>query len=201
MIKLTTPATASAPYTAEAPPVTTSTRSMSVAGTKFRSGAVLLGLPEGVPMCRRRPSISTRVRLARRPRRSTVAVPVAPLEMAEPWEANTCGSWFTRSSVRVMPRIITSWEPTVVTGLTLSRLGDGMRVPVTTTSATSSAPAAAWATAGPAAVSVRPQIIDDAMRRARTDWLFTIVFPPQITDHSVDLHPQVKVSRPPSGTR
>ena len=79
MMKFTTPATASAPYTAEAPPVTTSTRSIRLAGMKFRSGAVLTAPAAGVPGWRRRPSIRTSVRLAPRPRRSTVAVPVAPL--------------------------------------------------------------------------------------------------------------------------
>ncbi len=82
MMKLTTPATASAPYTAEAPPVRTSTRSTRGVGMKFRSAAtaeVLVSDAVGLPACRRRPSISTTVRTAPRPRRLTVAVPCEPL--------------------------------------------------------------------------------------------------------------------------
>src|SRR5262249_767351 len=50
----------------------------------------------------------------------------------------TCGSWLRMSAVTGRPPRVTSCAPTTCTGLTLSRFGDGMRVPVTTTSATSS---------------------------------------------------------------
>ena len=60
MMKLTTPATASAPYTDEAPPVSTSARLISDDGMKLRSAAwvVLFGSPGTM----RRPLISARVR-------------------------------------------------------------------------------------------------------------------------------------------
>ncbi len=69
-LKFTTPATASAPYTAEAPPVMISTPSIAEVGMVFRSitRAALAGWA-------RRPSSSTRVRLAPRPRRFTVEMP------------------------------------------------------------------------------------------------------------------------------
>ena len=99
MMKLTTPPTASAPYTDEAPPVSTSTRLISWAGMKLRSGT---GLPVS-PGWRRRPLTSTRLRLEPRPRRLTVAVPEAPFEMFEPCAAKDCGSELIRSSVRLVP--------------------------------------------------------------------------------------------------
>jgi len=61
-MKLTTPATASAPYVDEAPPVRMSTRFTRKAGMKFRSGEIEPVSPPGM----RRPSIRTRVRLAPR---------------------------------------------------------------------------------------------------------------------------------------
>src|SRR5438094_945649 len=69
---------------------------------------------------------------------------------------------------------------TEVTGDTLVRLGVGMRVPVTTISETSALPlAGAAAAAALAWVAHRPemaapQIIDDAIRRARTVGLLKI---------------------------
>ena len=65
--KLTTPASASAPYTAEAPPVIVSTRSMAADGIVFKStiSAAFAG-------CARRPSTSTSVRFAPMPRRLTL---------------------------------------------------------------------------------------------------------------------------------
>ena len=67
---------ASEPYTAEAPPLTTSTRFTSAAGMLFRSATGVAGSP-GIM---RRPSTRTRVRVEPRPRRFTVAVPVEPFE-------------------------------------------------------------------------------------------------------------------------
>ena len=75
MMKFTTPAMASEPYTAEAPPVTTSMRSISAAGIWLMSGEGF-GLPVlGSPTPSRRPSTSTRVRCGPRPRRFTVVMP------------------------------------------------------------------------------------------------------------------------------
>ncbi len=107
---------------------------------KFRSGTGGLAEKAGSPGSMRLPSIRTRVRVTPRLRRSTVAVPVEPLPMAEPWPANACGRLLTRSSIRVAPVSLISALETVVTGLTAVRLADGIRVPVTTTSCT--APAA-----------------------------------------------------------
>ena len=145
MMKLTTPATASAPYTAEAPPVRMSTRSTSEVGMKFRSAETAPIDEVGLPPISRRPSISTRVRDEPRPRRLTVAVPLEPLETLEPWAAKACGRLLTRSSIRVTPWALMSAEVTEVTGATLVRFGVGMRVPVTTISETSPAAAAAAA--------------------------------------------------------
>src|SRR5258706_11443408 len=75
--------------------------------------------------------MSTRVRVAPRLRRFTVAVPVAPLEIEAPKSANTCGRLFRMSSMRVTPSILMSCAVTTATGLVLSMFGDGMRVPVT----------------------------------------------------------------------
>src|SRR5688572_1182673 len=61
-----------------------------------------------------------------------------------------------------------------VTGLTLSRFGDGMRVPVTTTSETSSE-VSVWAIAcDDRPIRAAPQIIEDANRRSRMDLNFTV---------------------------
>ena len=97
--KLTTPVTASAPYTDEAPPVSTSTRFTSADGMKFRSGEI----SHASPATMRRPLISTRVRSEPRLRRSTVAVPDAPLAMVEFCAEKTCGICRTTSSRRSTP--------------------------------------------------------------------------------------------------
>ncbi len=156
-----------------APPVSTSTWSTSGAGMKLMSGDEP-PLKVGSPGPRRRPSISTRVRCEPRPRRLTLAVPVAPFEMLELIPANTCGSWFSRSAVWVVPVSLTSSLLTTWTGLELVRFGCGMREPVTTISPTV-APGAGvlCANAWPPATSAAPQIMDEAKRRARVDWMFT----------------------------
>ena len=115
---------------------------------KFRSAATLVEF--GSPGISRRLSISTRVRDDPRPRRLTEATPVAPLVIEEPWPANTCGRLFMMSSIRVTPCALMSAFPTVVTGATEVRLGDGMRVPVTTISDTSPLAASAAASAAKA---------------------------------------------------
>src|SRR3954451_9303066 len=131
MMKLTTPETASAPYTDEAPPVRTSTRLISDDGMKLMSATEPW---RGSPGCRRRPLTSTRVRCDPRPRRFTDAVPVEPFDTFEPCAANDCGSELIRSSVRVVPWSFTSWLDSTVTGLAEVRFGCGMRVPVMTMS-------------------------------------------------------------------
>ncbi len=80
MMKLTTPPIASDPYAADAPPVSTSTRSTIAAGIWLRSAAADAEVMP--PYGMRRPSTSTSVRGEPRPRRLTVAVPVAPLRDA-----------------------------------------------------------------------------------------------------------------------
>ena len=57
-----------------------------------------------------------------------MAVPVAPLEIDEPWPANTCGRELVMSSTRVTPWALISALPTVVTGAIEVRFGDGIRV-------------------------------------------------------------------------
>src|SRR3569833_2864256 len=147
---------------------------------KFRSGAMPPApmADVGLPGCTRLPSIRTRVRLAPRPRRFTVAVPLELLETVEPWAAKDCGRLFSRSSTRATPWALMSAEVTEVTGATLVRFGVGMRVPVTTISETS-LPAAASAAAAEAWVAERPrkatpQIIEEASRRSRTFWIFKV---------------------------
>ncbi len=70
-MKFTTPPTASAPYTAEAPPVITSTRSIRAEGMVLTSVTIR-------PFCgiSRRPSASTRFRFGPRPRRLRVEMPM-----------------------------------------------------------------------------------------------------------------------------
>ena len=103
MMKFTTPATASEPYTAEAPPVRMSTRCTRAVGMKFRSAAMEPIAAVGLPACSRLPSIRTTVRFDPNPRRLTVAVPLEPLETLEPWVANACGRLLIRSSIRLTP--------------------------------------------------------------------------------------------------
>ncbi len=130
-------------------------------------------LKVGSPGPRRRPSISTRVRASPRPRRLTLAVPVAPLEMLELSPANTCGSWFSRSAVWVVPVSFTSWLPTTVIGLVLVRFGVGIREPVTTSSL--DGVGVVWARAWPpTARAAAPQMTEDAKRRARVDLIFNL---------------------------
>ena len=79
MMKLTTPATASAPYTAEAPPVITSTRSIHSTGMVLTSTAEE---PEVAPTWRR-PLTSTSVREVPMPRRSIRPTPAVPMKRVE----------------------------------------------------------------------------------------------------------------------
>ena len=92
--KFTTPATASDPYTAEAPPVSTSTRSMSAVGMLLMSTE-----PPWVVGTARVPLMSTRVRLEPRPRRSTVAVPLPGLFEVRSKPGTICGMVLSSCSV------------------------------------------------------------------------------------------------------
>src|SRR5580658_4167185 len=139
-MKFTTPATASAPYTADAPPVRMSTRSISAAGIWLMSEK--LRPPSAEPGPRRRPSTRVSVRWLPRPRRSMVAVPSAPLEVVEFMPANTMGRLLSTSSTRVSPVCCRSTADTVVIGLMEVSLGVDRRDPVTTTSSTGAAAAA-----------------------------------------------------------
>src|SRR3569833_1764311 len=200
MMKLTTPATASAPYTAEAPPVSTSTRSTRAVGMKFRSAATGAMEDVGLPAMRRLPSISTRVRLGPRPRRLTVAVPSEALETLEPWAAKDCGRLLIRSSTRVTPWALMSAEVTEVTGVMLVRFGVGMRVPVTTISETSLL-AAASAAAAEAWVADRPrkatpQIIEEANRRSLMFWIFYVFILQRSACDGVARSPTIASPRP-----
>jgi hypothetical protein len=100
---------------------------MSAEGMVLMSGAVANRSPRGS----RLPSTSTRVRLEPRPRRFTVEVPVAPLDSICPISANTWGIWFRMSDTLVSPVILMSCWVMIDTGLSLSRVCNGMREPVT----------------------------------------------------------------------
>ena len=80
--KLTTPATASEPYTEDAPPVKTSTLSKSNVGMVLRSAQFP---PPVVPGTILLPFIRTNVLEQPRFLRLTVAVPLEPLELVMDW--------------------------------------------------------------------------------------------------------------------
>jgi len=98
--KFTTPAMASGPYTAEAPPVITSTLAMAEAGIVLTSttSAALAGWA-------RRPSIRMRLRLVPRPRRFSVAAPGVLVALFWMLEENcvpagtNCGIWLSTDSM------------------------------------------------------------------------------------------------------
>ena len=134
-----TPAMASEPYTAEAPPVTTSTRSIRPAGMVPMSTT-----PEVDEAGTRSPSTRIRVRCGPRPRRSRVE------KDSPPWLFDTrvlpgmiCGSSLSRVSTVTVPVRSNCSALTVVTGLGASRSGRAMREPVTTIASSSSAAAGA----------------------------------------------------------
>ena len=129
VMKFTTPEMASEPYTAEAPPVTMSIRSMIGAGMRLMSTA-----PEVPNGGKRLPSISTSVRLEPKPRRLMVAAPGLPLLMNSVEPGRNCGSWrswLSRLTVFSCSRVS---AVTVVIGLVETASGFAMRVPVTVTS-------------------------------------------------------------------
>ena len=132
-MKLTTPPTASAPYTADAPPVISSTRWIAAAGIMFVSTniAALVG-------CARLPSISTRLRFGPRPRRLTNDPPIVLFAVC--WTSvvvncvmagMNCGNWFRIVST---PIVLVAWNAAssiVVIGRWPSKSRRWMREPVT----------------------------------------------------------------------
>jgi hypothetical protein len=131
-MRFTTPATASEPQAAEAPPVTTSTRSIMMVGMTFRSTR-----PVAVEGVKRSRSTSTRVRLAPRLRRFTRFRPeltelcaVEAGVVAEP----KAGTVFRKSATLVVPDFCSSCSPTVVVGVGAVKPARSTRDAVTTSS-------------------------------------------------------------------
>ena len=91
--KFTTPATASDPYAAEAPPVTMSTPSMSACGMAFVSTG-----PSRIPETKRLPSTSVSVRCAPRPRRSSMFLPALATFVVLVAGVSVARSWGSRLS-------------------------------------------------------------------------------------------------------
>src|SRR6478672_1956293 len=130
-MKLTTPATASEPYTAELPPVTTSTRSMRSVGIVF----VSTRKSPTLPVMWRRPLTSTSVRDSPRPRRSRMLRPLVPMKRVEfAWlkVERSDGRSFRRSPTLTSPVMVSSSALIDVIGTGDSRFGRRMRDPVTT---------------------------------------------------------------------
>ena len=137
-MKLATPLTASAPYRAEAPPVTTSTRSIMLAGSMLRSTPEVPGM-EGTW---RRPSTRVRVRCTPIPRRSSALMPGLPtsywLLVWLVWLTAKDGNWLSRSTIWVWPEVAIRSALIEVTGAGPSKpTSRRMREPVTTTASSS----------------------------------------------------------------
>ncbi len=149
---MTTPDTASAPYSAEAPPVTTSTRSTRLLGMLFRSTVPceLLGT-------NRRPSTSTSVRLAPRPRRSAmrpaILVGVPSAVVCGVSVGRNVGILFSASATSVTARSSSLSAPTAMTGFGEPYPPVVIRVPVIMISSTWSDPVTSTATAPGAGAS------------------------------------------------
>ena len=125
---LTTPAMASEPYTAEAPSLRISRRSMAAAGIEFRSTELFAPVPPGT---KRRPLRSTRVRFAPRPRRLTRVEPSPPL-LTEVLIALPCaGRLWRKSPMETLPLAATRSLEMMVTGAGEVRSLRRMREPVT----------------------------------------------------------------------
>ena len=107
------PATASAPYTDEAPPVISSTRSMRAAGMVFKSTR-----PDDEDGFARRPLTRMSVRPGPKPRKSAVAKPFSDgLFDVMVTPGTTCGREFSSSSELIVPVSAISSAPTVAIGL------------------------------------------------------------------------------------
>src|SRR5262249_53287211 len=116
---LTTPATASEPQAAEAPPVTTSIRCTSTEGMVERSTP-----PETEDATTRWPSNKTKVRRTPNWRRLTTSMPgvddtmkLADDELLGPDEVPKAGSWRMASAMSVWASRWSMAESTTVTGV------------------------------------------------------------------------------------
>ena len=173
MMKLTTPATASAPYTAAAPPEMISTRSMSAAGIVLTSTTA----PAVEPMPRR-PSISTRLRLMPRPRKSMKARPFElGLFDCELRPGTTCGIVLMYCSTVTKPLSRNASWSMVYIGLSATASRLAMRLPVTMTSSRvlSSSASVVCAIAGRPQTMPTAPVANSAMRMARASF-FSIIF-------------------------
>ena len=167
-MKLITPAIASEPYTAEALPVSTSTRSIMPSGMLPMSVKLLRLLSGSGKSAMRRPLISTRVWFGPRPRRSTACAPGVdcalvvfcwPCTLPLFWlsERNTSGTevrpaaWICSAVIRVI-------------GAGPSTCARGMREPVTCTVSKSVTGASAGADCGGAACAARGGVVAGAAR-------------------------------------
>ena len=126
--KLTTPATASAPYTADAPPVTRSIRSSRATGM-----ALVSTRPDKSEGTARRPLINTSVRCGPRPRRSIVAIPPEPLLVPGPMAGIAAGRPRMTSSMATGCDELISVALTLVIGLLETAPMLLMREPVIST--------------------------------------------------------------------
>ena len=139
--KFTTPASASEPYTAEAPPVMISTLSIKEPGMMFRSTT-----PLPFAGISRLPSIRTRVDVLPRPRSWTLAWPPfdAMFEVLV-YAGTNCGSVLSVVSTVIEPVRSKSSCVTETIGLADSKSRRAIRVPVTMISSSSSSRANAGA--------------------------------------------------------
>ena len=145
MMKLTTPVTASAPYTADAPPVSTSTRSTSFIGIEPTSTEA----EPCTPPTWRRPLTRTSVLLEPRPRRLRTFAPSAKpesIELSDVVDESKAGTSLTTSEIANSPDIWICSSPTDWTGSAPDKLESReIREPVTVISSSSSS----WARTGP----------------------------------------------------
>ncbi len=132
-LKLTTPAIASEPYAADAPPVTTSTPEISAGDNTFRSGE-----PRPSAGIRRRPSSKTSVCATPMPRNDTFAWPsfAGSFEVPVADGANW-GSVLRMRSTETAALCSNASAVSVTMGLGASKSGLAMREPVTRTSSSS----------------------------------------------------------------
>ena len=132
-MKFTTPAIASAPYTDDAPPVIVSTRATAADGIEL-----MLIAPSAFTGMPRRPSISTRLRFAPRPRRLKVDAPGVFVALActsvvvnGVTAGTNCGIWFMTVSIPTDIVLSNASSSTVRIGLFASKSRRTMRDPVT----------------------------------------------------------------------
>ena len=138
-MKLTTPVTASAPYTADAPPVSTSTDLINLTGIEPTSTAA----EPADPPTWRRPLTKVRVRFAPKPRKFRMFAPSEKLaesiELSAVVDENRAGISLITSVTENSPDSWISSSEIAWTGDGEARLGSrAIRDPVTTTFSTSS---------------------------------------------------------------